>query len=183
MTLHSFTLNVQGELGDEETDALFEAGADDSTISGNRRYWQLHFDRERDSFARAVYSAVQEVETVSGLTVVSIENDELVWASEIAERIGRSRQSIDMLIDGRRGPGGFPEPAVVTRRNPLWNWADVAVWLAAYGIPVEADSERAAVIAVINGALQIRRNLATVEGPASDILSDATRRLVGQATV
>ncbi|MDX6299926.1 MAG: hypothetical protein QOF53_1140, partial [Nocardioidaceae bacterium] len=44
------------------------------------------------------------------LEVLHVDPDELVWASEIAERTGRTRQSVDQLIKAQRGPGGFPIP-------------------------------------------------------------------------
>jgi len=75
--------------------------------------------------------------------------DELVWASEIASRTGRSRQSIDMLIRGRRGPGDFPAPASHATRNPLWRWSEVDAWFAAYEGRA-AETERSAVIGAIN---------------------------------
>src|SRR5437762_2493686 len=75
---------------------------------------------------------VEAVESVDGLEVVHVDPDELVWASEIAQRTGRSRQSVDQLIKGQRGPGNFPAPARHATRNPLWRWSEVEAWFAAY---------------------------------------------------
>lgn len=60
------------------------------------------FDREAPTLLDALVSAIGAVESVEGLEVLHIEPDELVWASEIAERTGRTRQSVDMLIKGQR---------------------------------------------------------------------------------
>lgn len=81
-----------------------------------------------------------------------------MWASEIAERLGRTRQSVDMLVRAKRGPGGFPSPVSGNVRNPLWRWADVEAWFAAYESRC-VDTERAAVVGAVNGALEARRNL------------------------
>lgn len=106
----------------------------------------------------AVISAIQSIEAVGELEVLHVDPDELVWASEIAERTGRSRSSVDQLIKGQRGPGGFPAPATHATRNPLWRWSEVEEWMAAYeGRP--ADAERSKVLGAINGALQARHSL------------------------
>jgi hypothetical protein len=66
------------------------------------------FAGEAGALLDAVVSAIEAVESVDGLEVLGVEPDELVWASEIAARTGRSRQSVDQLVKGQRGPGGFP---------------------------------------------------------------------------
>ena len=102
-------------------------------------------------------AAIADVEAVEGLAALHVDPDDLVWASEIAERLGRTRQSVDLLIKGQRGPGGFPAPASHTTRNPLWRWSEVEAWFEAYeGRP--ADAERSAVLGAINGALEARRS-------------------------
>jgi predicted DNA-binding transcriptional regulator AlpA len=75
-----------------------------------------------------------------------------------SDRIGRSRQSVDQLVKAQRGPGGFPAPVSGNARNPLWRWAEVEAWFAAYEHR-EIDTERPAVTGAINGALEARRNL------------------------
>ena len=75
------------------------------------------FDREAPSLLDAVLTAISDVESVDCLEVLHVDPDELVWASEIAERTGRTRQSIDQLIKGQRGPGGFPAPATGATRT------------------------------------------------------------------
>ena len=112
----------------------------------------------------AVLSAIEAVESVEGLEVVRVDPDELVWASEIAARTGRSRQSIDQLVKGQRGPGGFPPPASHATRNPLWRWSDVEEWFAKYeGRQPEVESPL--VIGAINGALQARHALREASEP------------------
>ena len=157
MDEHNFTLTIEGSYSDAVLDGLFEAGCDDATISHKGDLLFAEFDREADSLLDAVLTAIADVESVEGLVALHVDPDHLVWASEIAERLGRTRQSVDLLIKGQRGPGGFPAPASHATRNPLWRWSEVEAWFEAYeGRP--ADTERAAVLGAINGALQARRS-------------------------
>lgn len=56
----------------------------------------------------------------------------LVSAPGIARRMNRTRQSVHMLINGTRGPGGFPAP--VEPDLAVWRWSDVAQWAKANGV-------------------------------------------------
>jgi hypothetical protein len=133
MSKYEFTLIVDGpDLQDESlVESMFEAGFDDATIGrvGSIRY--LDFDRGAESFADAVFSAAKSLESaVPGARVVQLDLDDLVTMSEIAERVGRTRASVRLLINGDRGPGGFPAPAThFRRRQRMWRWHEVAVWL------------------------------------------------------
>lgn len=157
MAEHQFSLTIRGVFSDAILDSLFGAGCDDATIAHRGALIFAEFDREADSVLDAVVSAIRDVESVEGLEVLHVDPDELVWASEIAERVGRSRQSVDQLIKGQRGPGGFPAPASHATRNPLWRWSEVDAWFEAYE-GRRADTERSAVLGAINGALQARRS-------------------------
>lgn len=160
MTVFEFELIAAGALDDETIDRLFEAGCDDATFGDANGTVTALFSREAAQLADAIGSAIAAVEAVLGRgAVIRVEPDELVWAAEIAQRVGRTRQSVRLLIDGRRGPGGFPPPAASVTRNPLWRWSEVADWFGRYeGRPL-ADPERSAVIGAFNGALETRRNL------------------------
>jgi predicted DNA-binding transcriptional regulator AlpA len=171
MPEHHFQLTIRGALTGARLDALHEAGCDDATFSSKGELTFGEFDREAATLADAITSAIRCVESVDGLEVLHIEPDELVWASEIAQRTGRTRQSVDMLIKGLRGPGGFPAPASHATRNSLWRWSEVEAWFARYeGRP--ADAERSAAIGAINGALEARHGLrkSTHKGPLRQAL-------------
>jgi len=158
MTIHTFTLVVSG-LDEDLLDRLFEATAGSATVElGERWTSTVAFDLEARTFADAVLRAIDETESVPSLSVVRVEPDQLVWASAIAERTGRTRQSIDQLHKGQRGPGNFPNPMTGNTRNPLWRWDEVEAWFAAYE-QRDVDTERPAVIGAVNGALEARRNL------------------------
>lgn len=158
MPEHNFELTIRGEFTDGRLDALVEKGCDDATFSSKGDLTFATFDREAPTMLDALVSAIAAVESVDGLEVLHVDPDELVWASEIAERSGRSRQSIDQLVKGQRGPGGFPAPASHATRNPLWRWSEVEGWLAAYE-GREPDTERSSVLGAINGALAARHGL------------------------
>lgn len=165
MPEHPFELTIQGSLTEARLDALFEAGCDDATFSGKGDLAFAAFDREAPCLLDAVLSAIVDVESVDGLEVLRVDPDELVWASEIAERTSRSRQSIDQLIKGKRGPGGFPAPATHAIRNPLWRWSEVEAWFASYQ-GRQPDTERSFVLGAINGALQARHSYRGAGKPA-----------------
>jgi hypothetical protein len=77
--------------------------------------------------------------------------------ADIADRMERSRESVRLLIAGRRGPGGFPSPiSHGIERGRLWRWSAVAEWLE----QLEPDEiEAAHFTAAINAALELRSHL------------------------
>lgn len=158
MNTYTFTLMVTG-VEEEKLDDLYEA-TDGAATADFGSAWanRVDFDWEASSLADAVLSAIDNVETVAGLTVLRVEPDELVWASEIAERTSRSRQSVDQLIKGQRGAGGFPPPLTGSTRNPLWRWTEVEGWFATHE-GRDPDLDRSTVIGAVNGTLEARRNL------------------------
>lgn len=163
MTAHEFTLIVEGpDLQDESfVESLFEAGFDDAAIGRVGSIQYLDFDREAESFADAVFSATEGLESaVPGVRVVHLEPDDLVTMSEIAERVGRTRESVRLLINGDRGPGGFPAPATHFRsRQRMWRWQEVAVWFAEQLAEPQlvGDPGRAQFITAFNAGLNWRR--------------------------
>jgi hypothetical protein len=119
MVEHDFELRIKGKLTDARLDALVEAGCDDATFSAKGDLIFATFAREAGSLLDAVVSAIEAVELVEGSEMVGVEPDELVWASEIAARTGRSRQSVDQLAKGQRGPGGVPTAGLSCHPQPL----------------------------------------------------------------
>jgi predicted DNA-binding transcriptional regulator AlpA len=173
---HSFQLTIRGALSDELLDRLFEAGCDDATFSTKGDLTFADFDREAESLVDAVTSAIESVESIDDLEVLHIDPDELVWAAEIADRSGRSRQNVDQLVKGQRGPGDFPAPASHATRNPLWRWSEVEAWFARYE-EREPDIQRSVVIGALNGALQARHGLRSEVSNAKQ-LRQAVRHLI-----
>jgi hypothetical protein len=56
-------------------------------------------------------------------------DQDLVSVSDIAQRVGRTRESVRLLVDGKRGPGGFPPPiGVVGDGIRVWPWSAALEW-------------------------------------------------------
>lgn len=161
MKTFSFSLHVAGaDLFDPDNlDALYRSGQGDASFGEQGGIAYAEYDREASTLTNAVLSAMREVEAaVPGLEVRRVEPEELVSAADIAARVGRTRESISLLISGERGPGNFPGP--ITRlggKRPLWRWSDVSAWFRTErGMTVGSDRDADA-IAGINGALDLRR--------------------------
>lgn len=162
-TIQTFTLLLRGANPLEHLDALFEAGCGDAIFGEREGTYFAEFDREAPSLADAIASAIDQVEgAVPGLKVVRVEPDELVNAAAIATRTGRSRESIRLLIDHRRGPGDFPAPVGwLSPKTRLWRWSDVACWFAAW-CGERFSVEDALFIATLNAALDVRGHVGLV---------------------
>jgi len=172
MTEHEFTLVIDGDLTDESiAAALFEVGCDDATLGVSDGQGYGEFIREVSTLAEAVMSAIHQVESVASLRVMHLEPDDIVTMADIAERLERTRESVRLLIAGRRGPGHFPPPFSHSReRSRLWRWSDVAEWL---GDIEPEEREAARFTAAVNAALELRHRLAQMadEIAAKELLS------------
>jgi predicted DNA-binding transcriptional regulator AlpA len=160
---HDFKLVIEGPLMDDEViEALFEAGCGDATFGVIDDVADGDFTRSAPSLIDAIVSAIRDVESVRPLRVVRVENEDLLTMSEIARRLGRTRESVRLLVEGRRGKGGFPAPVSGTGRWRYWRWSDVLAWLD--DVP-EAELERARVVDAVNAALELRRRKALLPRP------------------
>jgi len=167
MTEWAFRLTVAGlGLTDEQLDALFEAGCDDAAFSLERDGTVFgSFDREAATQEDAVLSAIHDVQSadIDARVLRVTEDDDWLTASEIATRVGRTRQSIGQLVRGDRGPGGFPAP--VARHgspNPLWSWTDVEAWFERYepaAVPKRGSKLSPDFLAELNDRLDLRERL------------------------
>jgi predicted DNA-binding transcriptional regulator AlpA len=154
MTEHHFTLVLNASQGLKDgsaIEALGEAGATDATVGrGHDGVWTAVFNRSADSFGAALRSAIAAVRA-AGLVVRRVEPDDFVTQAEVAERLGRTSESIRLLASGQRGDKTFPPPAVrTTSRGSLWRWSEVAKWAS---LPAH-ELEQAEWIAVVNAKLQ-----------------------------
>lgn len=166
MPEYAFTLIVDAE---PDLDAMYEAGCDDATFGEVDGVHYAEFSRQESSLALAVLSAIHDIESVGGLSVRRVEPDDLVTASEIAKRLGRTRESVRLLIAGRRGGGDFPAPTSHLRsRNRLWRWSDVAAW--AKRLTPEQEHE-ARLLATTNAALELRNQSRALSADEREALS------------
>ena len=94
MPIHHFTLILDGpDLQDDALiDRLFEAGCNDAAIGRSDGSQYADFDREAASLDEAVLSAVTDVEHVEGVNVVRVADVGLVSMTDIANRIGSTRE-------------------------------------------------------------------------------------------
>lgn len=125
MSGYEFTLVLDREPteGEEEAIAL-DAPAILAVEGGNIAL--AHADVQADNFADALVTAVRQIEALD-LAVVGLRTDDLVSVKEIAQRTGRSYESVRLLATGRRGPGGFPAP-ISSEPWGLYSWTAVALW-------------------------------------------------------
>ena len=112
MPNYQFTLIIEGPdlQADAIIDALFEAGCDNALVGRTDGVQYLDFDRNAPSLEDAILSAVVDVERIDAAEVVRLADAGLVSMADIATRMGRTRESVRLLIAGERGPGGFPLP-------------------------------------------------------------------------
>lgn len=164
MKAYDFTLVLAGgspDLLERHIDDFYEAGCDDALFGERDGVVYGDFSREARGLAEAVCSAIRDVEgAADGVTVARVEPDVLVTLAAIADRLGRSEESVRLLIVGKRGPGGFPAPIarLGRRKSRLWRWTDVLAWMKDLeeGPPDESARE-ARILEAINGALALRR--------------------------
>lgn len=158
---YDFALIVGGvpELTTAVEDALYKAGCDDGTVSMRHGRLYIDFSRPADSLKEAVLSAIVDVEkAINGAGVLRVDECDLVTASQIARRMGRTRQLVYQYINGQRGPGGFPPPEYHLRDDaPLWAWGDVSEWLAVNDMIRAEEASDARVVAAVNNWLEGRR--------------------------
>ena len=177
MSTFHFTLIVEGpDLQDEaRIDALFEAGCDDAAIGRSDGIQYVDFDREARSLDLAILSAVDDLEKLEGVEAVRIADAGLASLADIAARLGRTRESVRLLVSGARGPGGFPSPVTDPRsRYRLWRWSDVERWCVEQlgeALPISQDE----VTAAFSAALELR-HFRRATAPANPI---TLRELVG----
>jgi transcriptional regulator with XRE-family HTH domain len=120
---------------DSFLDALYEAGCDDATVFFKDGYVCLDFSRQAESAERAVLSAISDIYQ-SGLTgeVVRVEPEDLASLSEIAQRVGVTRSSLQKYARGESRVGqDFPRPVqgILASRRELFSTFEVMQWMIA----------------------------------------------------
>ncbi len=75
MKCYKFTIHYHypAEVTEEVLDAIYEAGCDDALLCRIDGCERASFDREAETFADAVFSAMRDLKKVPGLTIVKVE--------------------------------------------------------------------------------------------------------------
>jgi hypothetical protein len=160
MPLYDFELVLSRPLFEAELDPLFQRTRGEVTVGFVRdpqsadHPGQAGCSWEAYSLAAAILEVVGHIEaSAPGLTVLRVEADPLLSMREIAERVGRTIESVRLSIKGARGPGHFPASETSTPRHRLWRWSQVAEW---YGIDDPQIQEAGPTARAINGWLALR---------------------------
>jgi hypothetical protein len=162
MSDHTFTLRLlaPGWSLDELSVYLYER-VDDASLMGpdDDGTFLLEFDRRAPSLPDALVGVLGELMSVlPEATVLRVDEYDLATMADIAKRSGRTPESIRLLVNGKRGPGGFPPAAGrLDARTKIWRWADVAQWFAKTLDEPLPDTSDSAFLQAFNDALEIRR--------------------------
>jgi hypothetical protein len=159
----SYTISVACsgvELTDDVLDELFEKLGDviPSSVDGCVTI-TASVDGAPDDFSAALRLIRRIKEALPTATVLRIDQD-LVSITDIAARTNRSRESVRLLVDGKRGPGEFPAPiGTVGGGIRVWPWAAATDW---FRDALDEDLEERGVspqsAAVIDAGLAAQRN-------------------------
>jgi predicted DNA-binding transcriptional regulator AlpA len=150
---YEFVLVVDGVSIDDDQAVATLADAFDGVLSWNRGLYRLAISGTgRDGYEAANRLVSRLTAALPGLRVVRLD-PELVGISDIAQRIGHSRQNVQQWVNGERnGSRPFPAPEGFAGRSLVWRWADVNEWLRPLGFcdgAVRPSREEAAHIDVM----------------------------------
>ncbi len=161
MTQFEFTVVLDRVPKNDEYDLLFEVGLDDTTPETRDGRCVLNVNRKAQSLDAAIASVVKDVQQ-AGFKAVGIEEEDLVSLRTIAQRMGRTYESVRLLASGKRGPGGFPAP-LSGDGWALYSWVKVSEWFHAnYGVePSTTNDER--VLAATDHLLRARELVGSEE--------------------
>ncbi|HWF00892.1 MAG TPA: hypothetical protein VG248_13925 [Caulobacteraceae bacterium] len=128
---------------------FFDAGCDDATVAFQKGRILVDFARDAPSLEAAIAGAIQNVRQ-AGAVVERVEPDPLVNLSDMAGRADLTRAALTNYFKGARGKGFPPPRARVTTDSPLWDWADVSLWLYHQGRLSRDAAAEAAVFSAAN---------------------------------
>ena len=154
-------------------DALHAVGCDDAAFMGpaSDGSFAAEFDRDAPTFSAAVVSALEAIRSaLPSVRLLRVLPDDLVTVAAIAARTGRSDESVRLLGQGRRGPGGFPPAAGwINEKTQVWRWVDVARWFSDALDEPPAGAEHAAFLAAMNDALDLAARAVDLRGRPDEL--------------
>jgi hypothetical protein len=129
--VETYTISVvlnNVDLTDDVLDALF-AELEDAVPSSVSGVVRVTAPVEATDDESAAFHLIEKLQAVLPNAVLVRLDQDLVSIPDIAERTGRSRESVRQLVDGKRGPGSFPSPiGTVGDAIRVWPWALVLAW-------------------------------------------------------
>lgn len=136
---YEFVLVVDGVSMDDDVAVAILADTFDGVLSWSRGLHRLAVSgMGRDSYEAASRLVSRLTAALPGLRIVRLD-PELVGISDIAQRIGHSRQNVQQWASGERNSSRvFPAPEGCAGRSLVWRWADVNEWLRPVGLGDEA---------------------------------------------
>jgi predicted DNA-binding transcriptional regulator AlpA len=162
MRQHTFTIRflAPGRTLDDLSIDLYDR-IDDASLMGPDEdgTFLYEFDRVAPTLPDALATALSELTSaLPEATVLRVHEYDLPNIRDIAERCGRSVESVRLLVRGKRGPGGFPPAAgKLVGRMQVWRLAEVAEWFELrLGEPLP-DTADSAFLQAFNDALDLRR--------------------------
>ncbi|GAA2633744.1 hypothetical protein SMC26_14780 [Actinomadura fulvescens] len=181
MPSYDFALVLSRPLYEEELDPLFDRTHGQVTVSIISE--PHHADRpgnatctwQGPTLATAIMDVIAHVEaSAPGLQVERVEADPLLTIRDIAERVGRTADSVRLAITGARGAGGFPASELSSAGHRLWRWSKVAAW---YDLDDPQLREAWPTARAINGWLALRDVVPDV-APAPEAITNALSAVV-----
>ncbi len=171
----SFTIVTDDKGGSEEIAERLYPSCADACVGESDLIVSISFHRNARTFMDAAGSAIDAL-AAGGCRAVCIQSRDIVDLPEIARKTKRTRESVRLLVAGRRGPGNFPATAYPDQREimRLWHWPDVERWFAAYEKRPPVLVDHADDIATINAALafaKLRSRVPAKLRPALDRLA------------
>ncbi len=154
----ALVLSDELEFSDELENAIYGGFCSDCTLSVRSGRIYLTFSRSASSIKEAILRAISDFKSTNiRCAILRIDECNLVTQSEIARKIGRSRQLVHQYMKSQRGPGGFP-PSVcdIIDGTPLYYWCEVAHWLWTNDLIPETTLRDAQEVAVINSVLELQ---------------------------
>jgi hypothetical protein len=156
----TYKVGVVFEGVDHGSLGLISSALPDAVFSGAGEVKTVRATVRAPGPAAAVSELVERVsEAVPAAVPLRVDQD-LVSVSDIARRVGRTREYVRLLVDGKRGPGGFPAPiGVVGDGTKVWPWSVVLEWLEkVLGVDLSEDGIPPLTAAVLDVGFATRRS-------------------------
>ncbi|OKP02640.1 hypothetical protein [Xenorhabdus eapokensis] len=97
--LQSIQKKIDPELLCQVANFLYDVGADGCTVLSRNNAFIIEFDREADSYKKAILSAIKQVQSI-GLVVKSIDAGQYVGLSDAAEFAHLTRSAMSKFNKG-----------------------------------------------------------------------------------